>query len=79
MEFLFFEAKRGQRFSLQLEFTKEGSELAVTNPRLRVGVSSWDSQDTAMGLGWALLFAAVCIVPGIRLIRAYPRPLAQAG
>ena len=75
MEFLYFEAKRRQTYRLEIEFMKIGAELAVTNPRLRVGVSSWDSSDTAMGLGWALLVAAVCIAPGIRLIRARPRPV----
>jgi len=74
MEFLYFEAKRGQHYSLELEFTKKGSELAVTNPRLRVGVESWDSFDTAMGLLWALLFAAICVLPGIVLLVRVKRP-----
>ena len=69
MEFLYFETKRRHAYRLEMEFMKIGTELAVTDPRLRVGVSSWDSSDSAMGLGWALLFAAVCVVPGIRLVR----------
>jgi hypothetical protein len=74
MEFLYFEAKRGQHYSLELEFTEKGSELAVTNPRLRVAVESWDSFDTAMGLLWALLFGAICVLPGIVLLVRVKRP-----
>jgi hypothetical protein len=70
MEFLYFEAKRGQPYSLELDFIKNGTELAVTNPRLQVGVDSWDSFDTAMILPWTLLFAAICVLPGLVLIRA---------
>lgn len=67
MEFLYFEATPGQHYSLELEFTKDGRELAGTNPTLRVGVDSWDSSDTTMVLGGALLVSAGCIVWGVRL------------
>ena len=67
MEFLYFEATPGQPYSLELEFTKDGRELAGTNPTLRVGVDSWDSSDTTMVLGGALLVSAGCIVWGVRL------------
>ncbi len=67
MEFLYFEAKRGQHYNLELEFTKNGNELAVTNPRLEVAVEAWDNFDTAMGFLWVVLFATICVVPGLML------------
>jgi hypothetical protein len=68
MEFLYFEATRGQHYSLELEFTKDGSELAVTNPRLEVAVEGWDNFDTAMGFLWAVLFGAICVLLGFALL-----------
>jgi hypothetical protein len=68
MEFLYFEAKRGQNYSLELEFAKDGSALAVTNPRLEVAVEAWDNFDEAMGFLWAVLFGAFCVLPGFALL-----------
>jgi hypothetical protein len=68
MEFLYFQAKRGQHYNLDVEFTKNGSKLAATNPRLDVAVDSWDNSDTAMGFLWAVLFGAICILPGVALL-----------
>jgi hypothetical protein len=68
MEFLFFEAKRGQHYRLGLVFTKDGGELAATNPRLEVAVDNWDQGDTAMGFLWLVPFAAICAVPGLVLV-----------
>jgi hypothetical protein len=70
MEFLYFESERGQHYTLELDFTEDGSKLDVTNPRLRVAVEPWDSFDMTMGFLWVTPFFVLFVAGLVLFIRA---------
>ena len=42
VRFASFEGKRGQQYTLDMDFSQDGSKLSVANPKLRVGVHGTD-------------------------------------
>jgi hypothetical protein len=78
MEFLNFQARSGQKFSLELDFTKDGGKLAPTKPHLMVMVDPMDSFDIAMLLPWLLLLGVVCAAVRLTLFSSAKKILTEA-
>src|SRR6266581_2446344 len=64
-EFASFEGKRGQQYTLDMDFLQDGSKLSVANPKLRIGVDGITYEDFMVFDLMSLAFAAVCSVVGI--------------
>jgi hypothetical protein len=63
-EFTSFEGKRGQQYTLDIDFWQDGSKLSVANPKLRIGVDGMTYEDFIVFDLMSLAFAAICCLVG---------------
>jgi len=59
-----FEGKRGQRYTLDMDFLQDGSKLSVANPKLRIGVDGLTYEDFMVFDLMSLAFAVICCLIG---------------
>jgi len=68
-EFAYFEARRGERYTLNMDILEDGSALSVTNPKLRIGVDESVYEGfislELITFGWAVLG---CLIGGVTLL-----------
>lgn len=67
-----FSGQTHQRYQLDVEFTSDATELAVTKPELRVEADPWEQSDRAMGILWPLLVSVVLIPVGLLVLFLHP-------
>jgi len=63
-EFASFQGKRGQQYTLDLDFLQDGSKLSVANPKLRIGVDGMTYEDFIVFDLMSLAFAVICVLVG---------------
>lgn len=63
-EFASFEGKRGQQYTLDMDFLQDGSKLSVANPKLRIGVDGMTYEDFLVFDLMAFAFAVICCLIG---------------
>lgn len=63
-EFASFEGKRGEQYTLDMDFLQDGSKLSVTHPKLRIGVDGFTYEDLMVLDLMSLAFAVVCCLIG---------------
>ena len=64
-EFASFDGRRGQQYTLDMDFLQDGSKLSVANPKLRIGVDGFTYEDLMVLDLMSLAFAAICCLVGI--------------
>jgi hypothetical protein len=63
-EFASFVGRRGQQYTLDMDFSQDGSKLSVAEPKLRIGVHGTVYEDFIVFDLMSLAFAAICCVVG---------------
>ena len=63
-EFASFKGRRGQQYTLDMDFLQDGSKLSVANPKLRIGVDGMTYEDFMVFDLMSLAFAVICFLIG---------------
>jgi hypothetical protein len=63
-EFASFEGKRGEQYTLDMDFPQDGSKLSITHPKLHIGVDAFTSEDLMVLDLMSFAFAVVCCLIG---------------